>query len=224
MRFLDEMRWDYVIWDFNGTLLDDVEAGISAVNALLKQRGLPLVADAEAYRSVFGFPIRSYYERLGFDFEKESYEVLAPQWVEQYLIYVKQATLFDDVRETVAFFRNNGVRQTVLSATERNMLCDQLTDLNLFDCFEEILGLDNIHAASKLSLAREWRIQHPQERVLFVGDTDHDVETAKVMGAECVLIARGHQAGEHLKPLGVPIFSNLKEMCSELSSIPRIFP
>ncbi len=202
----------YCIWDFNGTILDDVEAGIRSVNELLSRRGLPCLASREEYQAVFGFPIRDYYEKLGFDFEREAYEVVAPQWVERYLIHVKQASLFEDVKETVAFFHAHGARQVVLSATELSMLRSQLAELGLTDCFEEVLGLDNIHAASKLSLARDWRQRHPDARALFIGDTDHDVETAAAMGAECILIARGHQSAEKLQKFGVPIFPDLRTM------------
>lgn len=205
---------EYCIWDFNGTLLDDVEAGISAVNDLLAQRGLPQLTSREAYQSVFGFPIQQYYERLGFDFEKESYEVLAPLWVDRYLHFVRNAQLFEDVRETLSFLKANGVKQVVLSATERNMLRFQLEELAILDCFEEVLGLDNIHAASKISLARDWRLRHPSASVLLIGDTDHDYDTARAMDASCVLIARGHQSAPKLRELGVPIFSDLRSFCA----------
>ena len=203
---------EYCIWDFNGTILDDVDTGIYAVNDLLRERGLRTIGSREEYRAVFGFPIRSYYERLGFDFSKESYEVLAPIWVERYLFYVKQATIFDDVRRTLEYFRSKGVRQIILSATERGMLCQQLKSLEIDGYFEEILGLDNIHAASKVALAQSWRERHSDARLLFVGDTDHDVATAEQMGAECVLIARGHQSKEALRELKLPVYQSLDEM------------
>ena len=208
-------HYTHLIWDFNGTILDDVEAGIASVNHLLAERGLRMLSGRKEYQGVFGFPIRDYYERIGFDFSKEPYEVVAPLWVEQYLIRVKQATLFEDVRATLARFAASGVRQIVLSATERDMLCGQLRELGIDGCFEEILGLDNIHAASKLALAKDWRARHPDARALFLGDTDHDVDTAKEMSADCVLIARGHQSAETLGKLGVPIFSTLTEFWNE---------
>lgn len=205
---------EYCIWDFNGTLLDDVEAGICAVNDLLSQRGLAQLVSREAYQNVFGFPIQGYYERLGFDFQKESYETLAPLWVERYLYFVRNAQLFEDVRETVAFFNAHGVKQVVLSATERQMLLSQLRELELLNCFEEVLGLNNIHAVSKISLAEDWRQRHPNASVLLIGDTDHDVQTARAMNASCVLIARGHQSVEKLTGLGVPIFPDLRSFCA----------
>ncbi|MBE6546480.1 MAG: HAD family hydrolase [Ruminococcaceae bacterium] len=207
---------EYCIWDFNGTILDDVEAGICAVNRLLADRGMPCLPNKEAYREVFGFPIRTYYERLGFDFAKEPYEVIAPLWVEQYLHYVKSAEVFPDVRDTLIRLRERGVRQVVLSATECGMLCEQLSELGLTDFFEEILGLDNIHAASKLSLAQDWRERHPDASVLWLGDTDHDAEVAERIGARCVLIARGHQSARSLGHLGVPVYGDLRSVMQDI--------
>ena len=206
---------EYCIWDFNGTILDDVETGIRSVNVLLRQRGLPVLEDKAAYRRVFGFPIRDYYERLGFDFEREPYEVVAPLWVEQYLKHVVDAPLYEDVIETLELLRRRGVRQTVISATELGMLRQQLRQLGIDGYFEEILGLDNIHAASKMALAQEWRVRHPRARAIFLGDTDHDRETAAAMGAECYLIARGHQSADYLETLGVPVFPSLRALFGE---------
>src|SRR5262245_43055202 len=52
---------DHVIWDWNGTLLNDVTHAIDTINFLLEPRGLPLMS-IERYREIFGFPIRRYYE------------------------------------------------------------------------------------------------------------------------------------------------------------------
>ena len=202
---------DFYIWDFNGTILDDVDVGIRSVNHLLRERGLRTIESREAYRQIFGFPVEEYYRKLGFDFEKEPYEVIAPLWVEQYLKNVKDAPLFDDVKKTVALLRDKGIRQVVLSATEKGMLLSQLTSLGLIDAFEEVLGLDNIHAASKLSLARDWRERHPTETAIYLGDTDHDCDTARCMNIPCVLITRGHQAPNRLVHFGVPMYETLSD-------------
>ena len=203
------MKIDYVVWDFNGTILDDVETGIRSVNRLLLDRNLRPIASKEEYREIFGFPIMRYYERLGFDFSKEPYEVIAPLWVEQYLKNVKEAEAFSDVKQTLEAFRERGIRQAVLSATEKGMLEKQLTDLGLLDYFDEIWGLDNIHAASKTALAKSFREKHLHDKMIYLGDTDHDVESARAMGADCYLIARGHQSEARLRRLGVPMFPDL---------------
>ena len=142
--------------------------------------------------------------------------MLAPQWVELYLENVKSACLFPDVVQTLTELREIGIRQAVISATESKMLGTQLRELGISQYFEEAFGLDNIHAGSKLSLAEHWRSQHPTARVLVIGDTDHDVETAKALNADCRLVCRGHQSKEHLSKLSVSVYDTLTEVFADL--------
>ena len=207
----------YCIWDFNGTLLDDVETGIVSVNQMLRERDLPTLDSKEDYYKVFGFPVKEYYSRLGFDFEKEPYEVIAPIWVDLYLENVKRANLFPDAVDALEAIRRMGVPQVIISATEQNMLNRQLRELRIDGFFDEALGLDNIHAGSKLELARAWRNKH-DGRAIYIGDTDHDAETAKLLGAECFLVARGHQSREYLeKYTDEKIFQSLSELLEHLN-------
>ena len=62
------MRPELVLWDWNGTLLDDVELCENALNRLLQRYGYPQRYDHEQYRAIFGFPVEDYYVRAGFDF------------------------------------------------------------------------------------------------------------------------------------------------------------
>ena len=61
----------HVIWDWNGTLLDDATACVAAINALLERRLLPQVTHQQ-YLDIFDFPVRNYYLQLGFDFSKDT--------------------------------------------------------------------------------------------------------------------------------------------------------
>ncbi|MBQ8849274.1 MAG: HAD family hydrolase [Clostridia bacterium] len=210
------MKYDRIIWDFNGTILDDVETGILSVNKLLSDRGLPTIGSKEHYRSVFCFPIKDYYAKLGFDFEREPYEVIAPLWVEQYMINVKDAPIFSDIRDAIGFFDARGIPQTLLSATELTMLKGQLDDLGLSGAFCEVLGRDDIHAASKEGIAREWRSRHREERTLMIGDTDHDLQVARAIGADCALICRGHQSGAYLETLGTRVYSTVASLIEDI--------
>lgn len=208
------MRYTHILWDFNGTILDDVGAGIKSVNKLLSDRGLPIIKSVEEYYDVFGFPIVEYYRRLGFDFSKEPYEVIAPQWVEQYMVNVRDSRVFEDVNIAAESFREKGLKQVILSATELDMLKEQLKDLGLDEVFDDVLGLDNIHAESKVKLAEKWREENPMAVALMIGDSVHDAEVADAIGADCVLIARGHQSRKTLEDCGCPIMNTLTELIS----------
>ena len=82
----EKKKYTHVIWDFNGTILDDVDLCIDCVNRMLRDRAMPSIPDRAYYRGIMGFPIEDYYRALGFNFEKEDYHrVLAPEWVGYYL-------------------------------------------------------------------------------------------------------------------------------------------
>ena len=214
------MNYTYCIWDFNGTIFDDIGASIKAVNTLLAERGLPTLESKERYHEVFDFPIIDYYRRIGFDFDKEPYEVVAPLWVELYLENSKSSGLFEDVISALDFFESQGVKQSVLSASELKMLTGQLRDLGIYDRFEEIMGIDNIYAESKLALASAWKERHAGERVMFIGDTTHDYETAKLLGADCYLVSAGHQPEYKLRTAGedAMIFPSLNSLIEYLKN------
>lgn len=207
------MKYTHIVWDFNGTLLDDIGAGIDAVNVMLKKRGLQTIDSVEAYRELFCFPIIKYYAKLGFDFEKEDYyTVLAPEWVAMYLENYKTSPLTENAKYTLQRLGRMGYAQTLLSATELQMLKGQLSELGLESYFTEVCGLDNIHAGSKVDTAIAWKASHPDDVVLFVGDTVHDYEVARAAGADCVLYSKGHQSYAQLAECGCPIIENLADL------------
>ena len=190
-----------------------MDAGIVSVNKMLEERGLPVIPSVEYYRDIFDFPIIDYYRGLGFDFEKESYEtVLAPMWVELYNKHAQDSKLVEGVRETIETIKEMGLGQAVISACELGMLERYLKKLGVYDYFDEVKGLDNIHAGSKTHLATEWRGNHPDARILFIGDTTHDAETAACMGGDCILFCGGHQSRAKLEATGHPVIENMSEL------------
>ena len=68
-----------IIWDWNGTLLDDAEMCLEAINIMLKKRNLPELS-MERYRDVFTFPVIEYYREVGFDFTLEAWDPVATEF------------------------------------------------------------------------------------------------------------------------------------------------
>lgn len=206
------MKYTHIIWDFNGTLLDDVEIGIQTVNRLLEKRNLKTIKNAEEYRNVFCFPVKEYYRKLGFDFDAEGYDVLAEEWVGQYLSIVDDAPLRDGVLDVLKRLDSAGFDQIILSATESAMLKKQLRSLDIDKYFSDILGLDNIYAHSKAEIARLWARENSPVNALMIGDTAHDREVAAYAGFDCILVANGHQPKETLIACGVPVIESIGEV------------
>ena len=207
----------HLVWDFNGTILDDVQLGIDCVNPMLEARGLPIIPTADAYREIFGFPIDDYYRRLGFDFEKEDYDtVLAPEWVARYLAGESACPMNEGVKETICAVKAAGIPQVLLSATKIEMLIAQLERLGIRGDFDEVIGLDNIHARSKKAQAMEWRVRNPEARPLFIGDTEHDADVANAVGGDCVLFLGGHQSMARLTGCGQPMIRRIADVLEYL--------
>ena len=94
------MEYRHIIWDWNGTLLDDVWLGVASVNVLLERRGQPTLT-IESYRRHFDFPVRDYYERVGFDFETEPFEEAAVEFIAEYEARRAECRLHDDAEDTL---------------------------------------------------------------------------------------------------------------------------
>lgn len=203
--------YSHVIWDFNGTLLDDVKIGIKTVNTLLKRRGLKEIGSIDEYHGVFGFPVIDYYRKLGFDFNREPFDDIAEEWIKVYLENVRHARIHDGITDILVYVKDKGIKQIILSATEQEMLVYQVEELMIGKFFDDILGIDNILGASKVGIALEWKEKNNPERFVLIGDTVHDYEVSKTIGADCVLIAAGHQSKKTLSQCNVPIFDNIKD-------------
>lgn len=185
-----------VFWDWNGTLLDDVEFTCGCLNWLLEQHGYPQRYDLAAYREVFGFPIEAYYQRAGFDFSRHPYPVLARRFMDHYNAGMDCCAPFAQAADTLSALAQQGWSQVVLSASRQDYLIEQVSQRGLAGYFTELLGLQDIYGASKVQRGLTWlqSLDIPPERCVMVGDTIHDAEVAKALGAQCVLYTGGHQS------------------------------
>ena len=203
------MQYSHILWDFNGTLLDDVGLGLECINLLLASRSLPPVPHRDAYRRHFRFPIRDYYASVGFDFSKDPYDVLAHEWIDLYRAREDTCPLYDGVVELLEYIRSVGTPQILFSATQREMLLGQTDGLGITHLFDEILGSTDIYAEGKVALGKAWMERTRPARALLIGDTVHDAQAAAEMGIECLLVAQGHHSPETLAATGNPVVSDL---------------
>jgi len=200
-----------ILWDWNGTLLDDLAYGISVRNRVFPKFGLSAIDSLEAYHAQFTFPVRLYYERAGVT--DENFVEIAHAWMGEYVRGFESVPLHADAVETLECFRQKGLRQVVLSATKRDMLEEQISQFPIRPYFTDVLGLDNIYAGSKEDIGRQYLLGCgiAPEETLMLGDTLHDADVARAIGAKCILIPRGHQSRETLLTAGVSIANSLRE-------------
>jgi phosphoglycolate phosphatase len=208
-------RYRHLIWDWNGTLLDDLDLCIEVMNTLLRPRALPLL-DRPRYQAAFDFPVRDYYARLGFDFEREAFETVGAEFIAAYERRRFECSLHPGARELLAAVQARGASQSVLSAYNRDLLREFVAHFALTPFFLRLNGPADIYAHGKLELGRDWirELGLPPAEVLMIGDTLHDVATARAMGVDCILVAAGHHAPARLRDAGVPVFASLAALAA----------
>lgn len=215
MFFCYNQCMNTIIWDYNGTIIDDVDISVKIENQMLQERHLKAGYTKEQYRQLFCYPIIDYYYKIGYTFQSESYAEMAEEFNALYDKYFDQCGLCEGFQETIQKSIARGYRNVILSACEDNLLKQQCCQLGIDSCFDEIFGIDNKLAGSKVDMAKDW-MNHsdvdPRECIYF-GDTTHDLETARAIGIErCILIAQGHQSYEILKETGAEVKHSLKEV------------
>ncbi len=204
-----------IIWDWNGTLLNDVQLCNDILNSMLKKHGYNEVGDINAYRNVFCFPIIKYYEDAGFNFSKHSFEVLANEFMTKFEKESKLCHLQKNAQEILKFAKQNKIKQVILSASPIDVLTKQVKWLGVTEYFDEILGLNDVYAKSKIELAQNFMSksnENPDDFIL-VGDTEHDYEVACALNIKkCILCNKGHQTNETLLKTGAEIIDDLIEL------------
>jgi len=147
----------------------------------------------------------------GFNFDQESFEVPAKEFISHYAQLLPKASLFYDVETILSYFNAKGFRQFILSAMEQETLRKSVQDMGIAHFFEQICGIDDHFAHSKSDRAKKMMEAAAirKSETMMVGDTLHDVEVAAGIGVEVVLIARGHQSPERLTEAGTKLLPDL---------------
>ena len=189
------MNPHHVIWDWNGTLVDDAWLCVEIVNELLVRRGLAPTTLCE-YREVFGFPLRAYYESVGFDLEREDFAAMGDEFNIRYNQRRRECRLREGVCEVLTALSHNRIGQSLLSASNEMDLKEMVADYGLRPHFAAVAGVDNGLGEGKIELGHRHLadLNCKGDEVLLVGDTVHDVEVAAALGVHCVLLPSGHQS------------------------------
>ncbi len=184
----------HIIWDWNGTVVDDGWLFVELINCVLKKRNMQPISLLD-YQKTFCFPLEKYYMRLGFNFKNEPYEVPSMEFVELYNKNKYRPKLYRGMVSLLQNLKKDGIKNYLLSAQNNNSLLDLAGFYNLTDLFEKIVGTDNFHARGKELLAKKLVTAMRQEGgdCLFVGDTNLDVKIASSEKSLIFAVCYGHQ-------------------------------
>jgi len=193
------LKYQHIIWDWNGTLLNDAALCRSVMNSMLERRGLPVMSP-HRYQDIFDFPVDRYYARLGFDFTRETFEALGTEFIDSYEQQKQHCRLRPGARAFLNDLKKQGVKQAVLSAYRHDALEAILEEKKLHHCFDWVAGADDHYARGKVEqgLRLIKAMKPPNGTTVMIGDTVHDYVVAQAMEIDCILIEGGHQSAARL--------------------------
>jgi phosphoglycolate phosphatase len=202
----------HVFWDWNGTLLDDAWLCRDVMNGLLRARAMPELSE-ERYMAIFDFPVRGYYERIGFDFAKDPFEIVGMEFIRNYETRRGEPRLHADAVPALESVRGLGLGQSILSAYQHETLVSLVAQHGLSDFFHDLHGHADHYAEGKIPQGRQALadLGIDPAQTLLVGDTTHDAEVAAALGMGCLLIPAGNQPPERLRAMGCPVLANRAE-------------
>lgn len=222
---MEKSNINHLIWDWNGTLLDDAWLCIDILNYLLTEQQLAPIT-SETYQLVFDFPVKNYYEKLGFDFSSQPFEIIARKFAKIYNQRRFECLLQPGVRQVLAVLKSNGVQQHILSSYSQYSLEESVKHYSLSPFFNYLRGIENELAGGKLDLGykmlQELELSSSTSEVILVGDTTHDFNVACSLGLRCCLFPSGHQSRNRLESCGIPLLDSLIDIVNFISNIENI--
>lgn len=202
------------IFDYNGTIIDDVGIAVECENLMLAERGLPHGYTLQQYQDMFSVPMEDYYRKIGYTFENETFADVAEEFTRLYAERFSNAGLCEGVMEFLEKIDHSEDECVILSSCHEPLLIQQCSQLGISSYFKKIMGTDDCLAGSKTDIARDWLNKEGirSQDCIYFGDTLADYETAEETGVEnIILVSSGHQSYERLKEVCPSTIHSLKE-------------
>lgn len=200
-----------IIWDFNGTIIDDVDLGVEILNQLYQDHQMNRTMDKQGYKEIFDFPVMEYYKNAGFDLNEQTFRCISKEYMAYYQEGFKKLRVSEEVVGLLKKCQNKGYKNVILSASQHDVLISQVENLQIASYFDEVLGIEDIYATSKKDIAIQWA-KKQNGPLIFIGDTAHDYEVAQAINATCYLVSDGHFSRERLLKLTEHVYPCVKEV------------
>tara|TARA_B100000029_G_scaffold183622_1_gene181181 strand:+ start:362 stop:1015 length:654 start_codon:yes stop_codon:yes gene_type:complete len=205
-------QYRHIVWDWNGTLLNDAWLFVEIMNSILDKYKMPSI-NLKKYRDTFEFPVINYYNNLGFNLNKIKFSKLSLEFISIYNKRMYEPILFKKSSELLKILSTLGYTHSILSAQYKKTLIKLIQFYKIDDYFVSIDGLDNQYANSKINMGIKWlnKVKYNPKDILMIGDTLHDYEVSQALGIDCILLSHGHNNKNRLVNTGANVFDDFSE-------------
>lgn len=201
----------HVVWDWNGTLVEDLPVVVESVNAALDAIGERPITDDD-YRANYTRPVERFYDQL---LERPitvgEWETLDRVFHEVYRAALDRVPLTVDAIDAIDAVSVRGWSQSILSMWWEEELLEVVARHGLIDRMALVQGNRDDPGGEKAShLLRHLKtLDMGPESVVMIGDSIDDARAAGVVGTACVLYDGGSHHVVDLEDLGVPVTDSL---------------
>lgn len=205
-------KYECVVWDWNGTIVDDVNASLLSVNDMLIKRNLPTIT-IQQYHEYLDTPIYKFYEHI-FDLNKITFDVIQSEFNSGYNKYISDNPLNDSAIAVMKKLKESDIKQVIVSSSNQDIVQKGAEKFGVAEYMNYISGSSDNFVGSKVERAIGVisKITTNYSKVVVIGDTLHDCQLANEIGADCILLSTGHQSKADLQTTGKPVIDSLNEL------------
>jgi phosphoglycolate phosphatase-like HAD superfamily hydrolase len=209
-----EPRVSHVVWDWNGTILDDNDAVVAAVNAVCTAFGRDHI-DLDYWRTIYRRPLsEGYQELLARELSTQDWVEIDRLYHDAYRALLPTTRLAPGIPDELRRWRAAGGQQSLLSMWFHDELVPLVTEYGLADLFIRIDGQrTNIggHGKTAHLIEHLTALRLDPTEVLVIGDVLDDAIAAKAAGVRCVLLTTGVMTRKALEASGAPVVDSIAE-------------
>lgn len=193
------MKYELVVFDWDGTLLDSAGAIVNAIKASSRDLGLPEPSDAAA-RHVIGLGLTDALRHAVPELKPEHYQEMVERYRFHYLSGDNQLTLFAGVREMLNRLQGAGHILAIATGKSRLGLERALDHSGLRPLFQASRCADECHSKPHPQMLEELMAEFgiAAEATVMIGDTSHDLLMASNAGVDSLAVTYGAHPHEHL--------------------------
>ena len=196
-------RFELLIFDWDGTLMDSAGLIVACIQAASRDMGLP-EPSREAASHIIGLGLGQALETLFPNLPESEHPTLADHYRHHYLSQDQDITLFDGARALIAELHARGHQLAVATGKARRGLDRAFEHTGLAPFFHASRTADETHSKPHPAMIEELldELMVPPDKALMIGDTSHDLEMARHAGIASLAAGYGAHPAENLVEWG----------------------
>lgn len=212
---------EHVVWDWNGTLLDDFEITAEASAIMIRLAGRSDVT-YDDIRASHTRPFSDFFRMLvGRDPTTDEMDASMRRYVDMYEPVKRELPLASDALQSLMLLRDRGIGQSILSMAPDEELNELVSLRGIRDYFRRVDGATVLGQDKKVDSLRRHvdALGCEAGRVALVGDTVDDFHAADALGMRAILVTTGMNARHRLVATGAPVADTLFDAAQAIAGL-----